>query len=254
MASLPAVRRLEAAGFRAWPAETVEYEGSWQKRLTPGHATRRANCLVPLDPGDTRDIVERIAAVEAWYAAAGVPMVVKETPLSPRPLIDWLGKNGWSHEGEVSVQTVALAEYAQTAGLDMIPSHDVARFVDACVAVEGGKSRTPRDAMERLFRAVQPETGMFILGETSDQPKAVAFCVHDGDMAGLQQVAVAPQERRQGLGRQITVAALKWARLRGAVTGWLQVEASNSPALALYSDLGFREIYRYRYWRRGNAS
>lgn len=253
MASLPAVRRLEAAGFRAWPAETVEYEGSWQKRLTPGHATRRANCLVPLDPGDTRDIGDRIAAVEAWYAKAGMQMVVKQTPLCPTQLVDWLGRNGWRSEGEVSVQTVALSDYAQVAGLDMIPSHDVARFVEACIAVEGGKSRTPRAAMERLFGALQPETGMFILGETSDRPKAVALCVHDGDLAGLQQVAVAADERRHGLGRQITVAALKWARLRGAVTGWLQVETVNAAALALYAELGFEESYRYRYWRRENA-
>ncbi len=250
MASLPAVRRLEAAGFRAWPAETVEYEGSWQKRLTPGHATRRANCLVPLDPGDIRDIGARIAGVEAWYAAAGVPMVVKQTPLCPPQLVDWLQANGWRSEGEVSVQTAMLADYAQVAGLDMIPSHDVVRFVDACIAVDGGNSRTPRAAMERLFGALQPETGMFILGETSDHPKAVALCVHDGDLAGLQQVAVAEDERRQGLGRQITVAALKWARLRGAVTGWLQVETGNAAALALYADLGFKETYRYCYWRR----
>ncbi len=253
MASLPAVRRLEAAGFRAWPAETVEYEGSWQKRLTPGHATRRANCLVPLDPGDVRDIGERIGRVAAWYAAAGTGMVVKQTPLCPAPLVEWLADNGWYSEGEVSVQTVALADYAQLAGLDMIPSHDVARFVDACIAVEGGKSRTPRKAMERLFGALQPETGMFILGETSDHPKAVALCVHDGDLAGLQQVAVAPGERRQGLGRQITVAALKWARLRGATSGWLQVETANAPALALYAELGFQESYRYCYWRKETA-
>lgn len=250
MANLPAVRRLEAAGFRAWPAEKVEYEGSWQKRLTPGHATRRANCLVPLDPGDIRDIGERILRVEAWYAAAGVAMVVKETPLCPRPVADWLLANGWRSEGEVSVQSVALSDYAQVSSLDMIPSHDVARFVEACIAVEGGRSRTPREAMERLFGALEPETGMFILGETSDRPQAVALCVHDGDLAGLQQIAVAADERRQGLGRQITIAALKWARLRGAVKGWLQVETANTPALALYAQLGFREEYRYRYWRR----
>ena len=252
MASLPAVRRLEAAGFRAWPAETVEYDGSWQKRRTPGHATRRPNCLVPLDPGDVRDIAERIAAVESWYASAGARLFVKETPLCPRPVVDWLAGNGWVSEGEVSVQTATLSDYAHVAGLDMIPSHDVARFVDACIAVEGG-GRTPKAAMERLFGALQPETGMFILGETSDHPKAVALCVHDGDLAGLQQVAVAADERRQGLGRQITVAALKWARLRGAVTGWLQVEVANVPALTLYGQLGFTEAYRYRYWRREKA-
>lgn len=250
MVHLPAVRRLEAAGFRAWPAVTVEYEGSWQKRLTPGHPTRRPNCLVPLDPGDTRDMAERLARVEAWYAAAGRPFVIKETPLCPPSLIDVLRNQGFVSEAEASVQTAPLADYAHTAGLDMIPSHDVTRFVDACLAIEGN-GRTPREAMERLFGALQPEAGMFILGETSDHPQAVALCVHDGDMAGLQQVAVAASERRRGLGMEITIAALKWARLRGAVTGWLQVETDNAAALALYGKIGFNEVYRYRYWRRG---
>ncbi len=203
MASLPAVRRLEAAGFRAWPAETVEYEGSWQKRLTPGHATRRANCLVPLDPGDTRDIAERIAGVESWYAAAGMAMVVKQTPLCPPQLVDWLQANGWRSEGEVSVQTATLSDYAQVAGLDMIPSHDVVRFVDACIAVEGGSSRTPRAAMERLFGALKPETGMFILGETSDHPKAVALCVHDGILPGCSRSLSRQANAGRGSGERL---------------------------------------------------
>jgi ribosomal protein S18 acetylase RimI-like enzyme len=253
MASLPAVRRLEAAGFRAWPAATVEYDGSWQKRLTPDHPTRRPNCLVPLDPGDTRDIAARIAEAEAWYGNAGRPLAVKETPLCPPALTRWLSENGWHSEGEVLVQTVSLADYAHMHGLDMIPSHDVSRFVDACLAVEG-TGQAPREAMERLFGAIKPEAGMFILGDTSAQPQAVALCVHDGELAGLQQVAVAPGDRRLGHGTQITVAALKWARLRGATTGWLQVEAGNAAARHLYGKLGFREIYRYRYWRKAGAT
>lgn len=253
IASLPAVRRLEAAGFRAWPAATVEYDGSWQKRLTPGHLSRRANCVVPLDPGDTRDLVERLKRIEAWYASSEAPMVIKETPLCPGSLVEWLPANGWTSEGEVSVQTVALSDQVQLASLDMIPSHDVARFVEACIAVEGGKSRTPREVMERLFGALQPETGMFILGDTSAHPQAVALCVHDGELAGLQQIAVAADDRRRGLATQITAAALKWARLRGASKGWLQVEVGNAPAVALYAKLGFEEVYRYRYWRKGEA-
>lgn len=252
MASLPAVRRLEAAGFRAWPAATVEYEGSWQKRLTPGHPTRRPNCLVPLDPGDTRDIAARVAEVEAWYAKAGQPLIIKETPLCPPSLIALLADNGWQSEGEVLVQTASLADYAQMQGLDMIPSHDVSRFVEACAIVEG-TGKTPREAMQRLFGALQPEAGMFILGETSAQPQAVALCVHDGELAGIQQVAVAAGERQRGYGTQITVAALKWGRLRGATTGWLQVEAANLPARKLYEKLGFQDVYRYRYWRRAGA-
>lgn len=252
MAHLPAVRRLEAAGFRAWPAAVIEYDGSWQKRLTPGHPTKRPNCIVPLDPGDTRDLGDRMERITAWYAAAGVEPVVKETPLCPAPLLEWLRTHGWRAEAESSVQTVSLADYGQHAGLDMIPSHDVHRFVEACLAIEG-TGRTPPEAMSRLFGAIEPEAGMFILGEANMQPQAVALCVHDGDLAGLQQVAVAIDERRKGLGEQITVSALKWARLRGATQGWLQVETANTAALKLYAKLGFSEVYRYRYWLKEKA-
>ena len=54
-------------------------------------------------------------------------------------------------------------------------------------------------------------------------------------------------ERRQGHARRLVQSALKWARQRGARFAWLQVEADNVEALALYRALGFDEIYRYHY-------
>ena len=48
----PIVRRFEAAGFRAWPAAAVHYDGTWVMRLTAGHPAKRLNSVNPLDPGD----------------------------------------------------------------------------------------------------------------------------------------------------------------------------------------------------------
>jgi ribosomal protein S18 acetylase RimI-like enzyme len=50
------------------------------------------------------------------------------------------------------------------------------------------------------------------------------------------------------LGVEILASALRWARMRSARTAWLQVGATNDPALALYARFGFREAYRYCYW------
>jgi ribosomal protein S18 acetylase RimI-like enzyme len=249
MASLPAVRRFEAAGFRAWPAEQVAFDGSWQRRLAPGHPTKRPNCLVPLDPGDTRDIAERVARSQDIFAKAGVPFVIKETPLCPPELVAYLRENGWEAEAESSVQSAPLSDNLPVSAMDIIPSHDVGLFVEACQEIEAS-GRTSREAMHRLFSSLEPEIGMFIMSDGNALPLAVTLCVHDGQLAGLQQVAVAASERGRGLGFEITVAALKWARLRGATTAWLQVEVANEPAKALYRKLGFEEIYRYRYWRK----
>lgn len=249
MVGLPSVRRYEAAGFRAWPAERVSYDGSWQWRLTPGHPTRRPNCVVPLDPGDTRDIAGRISRAEKQFQAAGVSFVVKETPLCPPELLDYLRGSGWKAEGESSVQTVHLGDEVAPTTLEIIPSHDINLFVDACQQVQGDVA-APQEAMRQLFGRLEPEAGMFILSDGNGHARAVTLCVHDGNLAGLQQVAVAKGERRRGYGFEMTAAALKWAKLRGATTAWLQVETANEPAIQLYRKFGFSEIYRYRYWHR----
>ena len=55
--------------------------------------------------------------------------------------------------------------------------------------------------------------------EQDDAPLATAICVHDGDLAGLFEVATGAGERGKGYGRRIVLSALKWARLRGATAG-----------------------------------
>ena len=77
--------------------------------------------------------------------------------------------------------------------------------------------------------------------------------MHDGDLAGLFEIATAAAERGKGHGRRLVLSALKWARLRGARQAWLQVEADNLAARRLYGTLGFTEVYRYHYRRPPEA-
>jgi ribosomal protein S18 acetylase RimI-like enzyme len=63
-------------------------------------------------------------------------------------------------------------------------------------------------------------------------------------LLGLFCIAVAPALRRTGLARAIITALC--ARAPEAVP-YLQVEARNAPAIALYRQLGFTEAYRYRH-------
>ena len=66
-------------------------------------------------------------------------------------------------------------------------------------------------------------------------------------MAGIFELATRAGRRRQGHGRTVVATALRWARTRGASKVWLQVEADNEAAVALYRNFGFRDIYRYHY-------
>ncbi len=246
--NLPAVRRFEAVGFRAWPAAAVTYDGSWQVRLTAGHPSRRLNSVVPLDPADTRDIDIRLEKARKRFEAYGRPLTIRETPLAPPALIDSLRQKGWQRVEEVLVMAADLAGLTLPDTMDHLPSHDIGRFVDANLAVEeAGLAAKP--ALAEIIGAIRPTTGLFVIEDPVTGPQATVLCVQDNDLAGIMLLAVAPNERRRGLGLEILSAALRWARMRGARTAWLQVVAENAPALSLYRKLGFAESYRYCYWR-----
>ena len=136
--------------------------------------------------------------------------------------------------------------------MDQIPLKDVGRFVDGGARGAAAPIRRCGRACPKSSASIQPEAGLFVL-EEGDEPLATPICVHDGDLAGLFEIATDAGERGQGHGRRLVLSALKWARLRGARDAWLQVEADNAPALALYRSLGFDEVYRYHYRRPPGA-
>jgi ribosomal protein S18 acetylase RimI-like enzyme len=70
----------------------------------------------------------------------------------------------------------------------------------------------------------------------------------DGEWAGIFGMRTLPTHRRKGLASRVLAALLHEARSLGARRAYLQVEADNAPAIALYSGLGFVPAYGYRYW------
>ena len=62
----------------------------------------------------------------------------------------------------------------------------------------------------------------------------------------IQNLAVHPQHRRQGLGRLLLLRALEEGRSRGAAAALLEVRRSNEAAQRLYRGLGFIETSKRR--------
>lgn len=246
--NLPAVRRLEAVGFRAWPSAFVLYDGSWQIRLTRGHGSKRLNCIVPLDPSDHKDIADRLARAAVRFKAEGQRLTVRETPLAPPLLIDHLRQQGWHRFETVAVMTVDIDSASLPDTIDHVPSQDAERFAHACTALETSGAMEAGAILDILGR-IRPAAGYFLIDDVERGPRACLLCVQDNDLAGIQSLAVAGDARRSGLGTELVSAALRWARLRGAKTAWLQVSSENVAALSLYERLGFSVAYHYHYWR-----
>jgi GNAT superfamily N-acetyltransferase len=252
MSDLPKVRRLEAVGFRAWPAATVQYDGSWLCRLTAGHPSRRLNSVNPLDPSDTRDIAIRLEKAAKRFADYGRPLLVRQTPLAPPELIAFMDEAGWANAGQTAVMMADLASLPRDEGLDHLPSRDVGRFVDARIRVAGDDPAL-KPGLTEIINAIKAEAGLFIFEEPDFGPTAVTIAVQDNDLAGILQLGVAEERRGQGLGTAILHASLRWAKLKGARKAWVQVEADNAAARALYSRAGFKDAYEYSY-RGPNAA
>lgn len=72
------------------------------------------------------------------------------------------------------------------------------------------------------------------------------------DTCDLENVLVAEEYRRGGVGKAILNALLDNAKERGALKVFLEVRVSNSAAMLLYLSCGFKGVYaRTRYYSDG---
>ena len=130
-ADLATVRRFEAAGFRAWPASAVHYDGTWVVRLTAGHPAKRLNSVNPLDPGDVRDLADahraRRPALRRLWPAAHLPAVAAWRARPDRAIST---SEGWDDFGRIAGHARATSTTeAVDVAMDQIPLKDMGRFV-----------------------------------------------------------------------------------------------------------------------------
>ncbi|MEA2554582.1 MAG: [ribosomal protein S18]-alanine N-acetyltransferase [Fimbriimonadaceae bacterium] len=100
---------------------------------------------------------------------------------------------------------------------------------------------------ERSFRnELDHPFGIFLVAMENGQVVGYAGEWLVVDEAHITTVAVAPEHRRKGIGRAITIELLQLAKERGMVCSTLEVRASNEAAIELYKQLGYVETARRR--------
>lgn len=96
------------------------------------------------------------------------------------------------------------------------------------------------------FAALLETPLCFVVGDK----RAFALGRAIADEVELLTIATAPEWRRQGLGRQVLLTFHAAARNRGANTSFLEVDAENKAAVALYLDMGYvQTAVRTGYYR-----
>ncbi|KPH98841.1 GCN5-related N-acetyltransferase [Actinobacteria bacterium OV450] len=251
----PARRRGPAASFeelarigaRAWQPLESEPLGGWTLRAAAGF-TRRANSVLPLgDPGVPLD--DALARVTSWYAERELPAYV-QTATGAAGTQELLGaeleRRGWVNEVSAQVRIAALAPIAD---VDTPASASEVRLTRAPDEEWLGMYGRVKDSeVARRVLVAGPSVWFATL-----PGRAIGRLVVDGRWAGFAAVEVDPAQRRAGLGTAVMAVLARRALEEGASAAWLQVEADNAGALALYDGLGFATHHAYHHFRSGAA-
>ena len=101
-----------------------------------------------------------------------------------------------------------------------------------------GLTRPWNDPALDFRRAVGGATSAVLIGRDGDALIASVMAGCDGHRGWVYYLAVAPDRRREGLGRLMMAAAEAWLRERGAPKLQLMVRGDNEVALGFYEALG----------------
>ncbi|MFF1377369.1 GNAT family N-acetyltransferase [Streptomyces sp. NPDC058308] len=255
----PARRRGPAASYeelarvsaRAWQPVESERLGQWELRAAAGF-TRRANSALPLgDPG--RPLDEALSYVREWYAARGLPPYVQTATGAEGAqelLCAGLEEHGWAREVSAELHIGGLAAVGDlTADVERV---ELSRSFDDAWLRRYQRFGVPGPHVFKVL-ASGPSVWFASVPGSGDAPAAIGRCVVDGRWAGFMAVEVDPAHRRQGLATAVMAALSRQALAEGASAAWLQVEAANDGARALYGGMGFTAHHAYHHYRYGSA-
>jgi ribosomal protein S18 acetylase RimI-like enzyme len=243
---------MERRAAQDWPAEDSAPLGEWLQRAAAGYSRRANSALALGDPGVP--MAEALRRVEEWYAERGLPALVLTVPTEP--VADQVAAEGWvpaSDDVLFQVSGVAAAlrhlEDQSPEAADTAERVTIADTVDESWWV--ADHDPPWSSHVRAVLAGPAEVALARIevdGTVVARGRA-ALNVGSDVRLGLSTLWTRPDLRGQGLGAGVLRALLEWAAEGGATSAYLQVEAGNTRAVALYERLGFLTHHSYRYLR-----
>jgi ribosomal protein S18 acetylase RimI-like enzyme len=240
--------RIEDAGLNASAPPQQRWIDGWLVRISPGKA-QRARCINAVSTG-LLTLDEKLALCQAVYRQAGLRMLLRITPFSRPPGLDVaLAARGYERIEDTRVMVCrSLAPLKE----EDPPEGSVFETVSskAYAHIVGEFRGTPHSEQhahaERLLNSPVPYRGM-LLRRGDGTVLACGQTALEDDMVGLYDVFTACGSRGQGLACLLCSHLLAHARRQGASVGYLQVDAQNHAARAVYRRLGFVDAYSYHY-------
>ncbi|MEJ0060719.1 MAG: GNAT family N-acetyltransferase [Terricaulis sp.] len=237
---------IEHATIRTWPARVTEERDGWFY-LADGGVTGRVNAVFPLDWRGA-SLHAAIDDVEAWYAAHHLPPRFKMTDgaIAPDNLREALLERGYTEAYPTLVMTMPACAAETRADVDL--SDAMPPAFDAALQA---MSRDAAEYDERVIIARRaPQPRCFAIARRDNEVASIGMTVVSEALAGIFLMRTMPHARRQGLARLVLDALANRAKALGARTLFLQVDADNAPAIALYESAGFATLTRYYFLKK----
>jgi GNAT superfamily N-acetyltransferase len=249
------VLEIERLAFDAWPAAEVRALGGWRLRFNHG-VTNRANSVWPGPGAGALPLDARIAEVERFYAERGAAACYQLSPAAdPASLDEALAERGYEAFSGVSVEVADAGRVVAAAARGEAEVSCDEALGDDWFDLAGRRGRFQGDAT-RVYRALLERLAGragFVSARAAGEVVAVGLGVAAPPWVGVFSMLTLPGWRGRRLGEAVLGAIAGWALDRGAEHLYLQVEADNAAARALYARAGFTPHYAYHY-RRQRAS
>jgi N-acetylglutamate synthase len=238
-------RDLEELALTAWPALRQWLYDGWVVRFADGH-TRRANSVNPLYPA-RRDVAEKIAQCEHWYAAAGLPTVFRlNAHTAPAALDRLLDARGYRTVDPSLTLHRHLDPGMQAGDLRGTLHSEALPDWLALYCRISGKPLEQQHTHMAILQAM-PEPRIFASLWDHGQVVACAVGVLYARALSIVDVVTDPQYRQQGYAVALLSQIFAWAGRAGATNAALQVQGDNTAARTGHARLGFQQVYSYWY-------
>jgi len=241
--------RVEDAGLNASAPPQQRWLDGWLVRFCAGKA-KRARCINAVANGQL-PVLDKLALCQQLFDELRLPMIVRVTPMSqPRNLDGMLEAAGLRAFDDTRVMVHAdLSEIPSeplTGGVSLQRVGHAA-FAQIVGQLRGSPLAQQQSHAQRLELSPVPFEGWVLRPAGESTVLACGQMAIEADMVGLYDVFTATQARNQGWASRLCADLLWRAVQKGARTGYLQVDASNLPARAVYQRLGFVDGYAYHY-------
>jgi ribosomal protein S18 acetylase RimI-like enzyme len=240
------IEAIERATVAAVSPEAVEELEGWLLSFDTG-AVGRAKSAVPLRHAASD--ATAVQEIEARYEARRLSALFR---IADDPCFELirteLKRRGYRLERPTLVQTAATKSVRQVAP---DATAEVATAPDASwAAVFLGDGFDPVDGASRVKALSRTPGSVYASVREGGRAIAAGAAAFGYGWASVHGMRTAQARRGEGLAARVLAALAAVALEQGMKRMFLQVEANNAPALALYRRAGFETAWRYAYWQR----